>query len=528
MSQIQNETSSANLQWLEVYAGTTNELLPDSARNLVRSLLRAALEDLEDLERQIAEADSMDSLLLKRVDDTSTRISRLRIAIAPHQTLPTEVLAEVFVNCIEDHSIRIPVPASQQIHWRLGHICSRWRSVALSETCLWNTIFFRYNPQKHTSIPPALQEALNRSAQGPLRLIIYCPPDAIGDPDIISDLIARYAHRCTDIQFSFPENKMKAFLANACTSFEALETASLAISKEHHNDIAHPFLQGARVFESAPRLRKLMLHGVWSPNNVALTLEDVNFPWRQLTHIELFTGSVVPSTAHALFIMCPNLQDCCFVSNVHGDGVFREMITASPSDITLPHLRHLHLGSPNPSFIFEIIRPLILPALTGVTQHFEIDISTRKQPFAALISLIRRSRCRLTKVEIVQKFMFGDLHPHYPDDMEALLELLPDVTTFWERGFVIPVSSLQRILAGELLNSVRSFQCSTNSIATCALFVDIVEARWTNEGNGGAILEEAFINNYVSAALQDDFFKEGARLHEIQERLKMKQRKINM
>ncbi|RDB21705.1 hypothetical protein Hypma_011292 [Hypsizygus marmoreus] len=527
MSQIQNETSSANLQWLEVYAGTTNELLPDSARNLVRSLLRAALEDLEDLERQIAEADSMDSLLLKRVDDTSTRISRLRIAIAPHQTLPTEVLAEVFVNCIEDHSIRIPVPASQQIHWRLGHICSRWRSVALSETCLWNTIFFRYNPQKHTSIPPALQEALNRSAQGPLRLIIYCPPDAIGDPDIISDLIARYAHRCTDIQFSFPENKMKAFLANACTSFEALETASLAISKEHHNDIAHPFLQGARVFESAPRLRKLMLHGVWSPNNVALTLEDVNFPWRQLTHIELFTGSVVPSTAHALFIMCPNLQDCCFVSNVHGDGVFREMITASPSDITLPHLRHMHLGSANPSFIFEIMRPLILPALTGVTQHFEIDISTRKQPFAPLILLIRRSRCRLTKVDIMQKVKSRDLS-HSPDDMEALLELLPDVTAFWELGFVIPVSCLQRILAGELLHSVRMFHCSLNSVAAYSLFVDIVEARWTNESNGGAILEEAVSYNYGSEALHDDILKERARLREIQERLNMKQRIVDV
>ncbi|RDB15146.1 hypothetical protein Hypma_005177 [Hypsizygus marmoreus] len=326
MSHSENETSSANLQWLEAHAGTTNELLSASRRNLVRSLLRAALQDLEHLERQITETDSMDSLLLKRVDDTSTRISRLRIAIAPHQTLPKEVLAEVFVNCIEEPSVRtpvpvrIPVPASQQIHWRLGHICSRWRDVALSEPRLWNTILFIHNPRNHTSLPPALQEALNRSAQGPLRLRIYCPPDAIGDPDIISDLTAHYAHRCTDIQFSFPENKMKTFLANACTTFEALETAMLVISREHDIDIAHPFLQGARVFESASRLRKLTLHGAWSPNNVALTLEDVNFPWRQLTHIELYTGSVVPSTAHALFIMCPNLQDCCFVSNVHGDG----------------------------------------------------------------------------------------------------------------------------------------------------------------------------------------------------------------
>ncbi|RDB21662.1 hypothetical protein Hypma_011273 [Hypsizygus marmoreus] len=74
MSHIQDEMSSANLQLLEAHAGTTNELLSDSDRNLVRSLLRAALQDLEDLERQIAETDSADSHLLKRADDTSTRI----------------------------------------------------------------------------------------------------------------------------------------------------------------------------------------------------------------------------------------------------------------------------------------------------------------------------------------------------------------------------------------------------------------------------------------------------------------------
>ncbi|RDB21661.1 hypothetical protein Hypma_011272 [Hypsizygus marmoreus] len=436
--------------------------------------------------------------------------------------LPTEVLAEVFVNCFQDPSVQIPVPASQQILWHLGHICSRWRDIALGEARLWNDIFFSHNPQKHTSIPPALQEALNRSAQGPLRLTIDCPPDAIGDPDIISDLIARYAHRCTVIQFSFPEIKMRAFLADACPTFEALETASLVISREHYNDVAHPFLQGARAFESASMLRKLILHGAWTPNNDPLTLEDVKFPWRQLTHIGLYTDSVIPSTAHALFIMCPNLQDFRLESNNHGDG---EMIANLPSDITVPHLRHMHLGSTNPSFIFEVIRPLILPALTSFTQHFESDIPPRKQPFASLISLIRRSRCRLTKVEIMKKLILRDT-PHPPDDMEALLEILPHVTSFWELGFLIPVSSLQRILAGELLNSVRSLRCSLDNIAAYSLFVDIVEARWTNESNGGAILEEAVGYNCASEALHDSILRERMRVREIQERLKMKQRRV--
>ncbi|RDB21636.1 hypothetical protein Hypma_011282 [Hypsizygus marmoreus] len=526
MSRNQNETSSANLQWVEAHAGTTNELLSDSDRNLVRSLLRAALQDLKDLERQIAETDSMDSLLLERADDTTTRISRLRIAIAPHQRLPTEVLAEVFVNCIGDRSVEIPVPASQHIPWHLGHICARWRNVALSEPRLWNTIFFTYHPRKHTSIPPALQEALNRSGQGPLTFIIVCisHTHTISAPDIIPNLISRYAYRCTEIRLVLPELQMKAFLEDPSISLDSLETANLAFSIGCRHNITHTFFQEAPVFASASRLRKLILHGAWSQNNSPFTLEDVNGPWRQLTHIGLYTGSVIPSTAHALFIMCPNLQDCCLESNIHGDG---EMITTSLSDIILPHLRRMHLGSPNPSFIFEIIRPLILPALTSFTQHFEIDISTRKQPFASLISLIRRSHCRLTKVEITQKVMPEDLS-HPPDDMEALLELLPDVTTFCQVRFVIAVSLLQRMLAGELLNSVRTFRCSLNSIAAYALFVDIVEARWTNESNGGAILEEAVSYNYGSEALHDGILKERMRVREIQERLKMKLRKVDV
>ncbi|RDB15147.1 hypothetical protein Hypma_005178 [Hypsizygus marmoreus] len=182
------------------------------------------------------------------------------------------------------------------------------------------------------------------------------------------------------------------------------------------------------------------------------------------------------------------------------------MITASPSDITLPHLRHLHLGAQTHLSLRDH-PPSYSPALTGVTQHFEIDISTRKQPFAALISLIRRSRCRLTKVEIVQKFMFGDLHPHYPDDMEALLELYQ---TSRHSGSAdhsnalrtasphVPYCGISSRLGGRTKAMVVPFSREPSSTIMC------------------------------QQALQDDFFKEGARLHEIQERLKMKQRKINM
>ncbi|RDB21592.1 hypothetical protein Hypma_011267 [Hypsizygus marmoreus] len=524
MNHSQNERSSANLQWLEAHAGTTNELLSASNRSLVRSLLHAALQDLEHLERQVSQIDSTDTLLLKRANDTSTRISRLRIAIAPHQTLPTEVLAEVFVNCIQDLSVEIPVPASQHIPWRLGHICARWRTIALSEPRLWNAILFAYHPRKHTSIPPALQAALNQSGQGPLRFEIWCTLKTISDPDIIPDLIARYAHRCTDIVFTLPEHQMKAFLENPSMSFDSLETAMLKIPVGRRHTITHPFLQGARVFESASRFRNLTLHGAWSPKDVALTPEDVNFPWRQLTHIQLCTDSVILSTAHALFIMCPNLQDFCLESHIRGDG---EMITNSPSDIVLPHLRRMHLASRDPSYIFEILRPLILPTLASFSQHFEIYDPTMKQPFAPLISLIRRSRCCLTKVVIMQQLMPRDLS-HPPDEMDALLELLPHVTTFWECGFVIPVPSLQRILAGDLLNSVRSLRCSLNSIAAYALFVDIIEARWMSEGNGTAILEEAIIYNYASAALQDGIRKQRMRIRQIQKRLKMKHRKVTV
>ncbi|RDB15142.1 hypothetical protein Hypma_005173, partial [Hypsizygus marmoreus] len=105
-------------------------------------------------------------------------------------------------------------------------------------------------PQKHTVMPEALEEAISRSGLGHLTFRISYSSNIIGDQDIVPDLIAAD----------------EAFLENDSISFGSLEAAALMIMASGFPILPpnYPFLQGARVFDSVSTLRKFTLYGLFS------------------------------------------------------------------------------------------------------------------------------------------------------------------------------------------------------------------------------------------------------------------------
>ncbi|KAF9460192.1 hypothetical protein BDZ94DRAFT_1121969, partial [Collybia nuda] len=62
---------------------------------------------------------------LKENFDNITKYKRM---ISPLKSLPNEIISKIF----EEYAAGLPHPP-----WLVGHICSRWREIALSTPALW-------------------------------------------------------------------------------------------------------------------------------------------------------------------------------------------------------------------------------------------------------------------------------------------------------------------------------------------------------------------------------------------------------
>ncbi|KAG6860391.1 hypothetical protein C0995_011741 [Termitomyces sp. Mi166 len=117
------QSENALINKLENIAGVTNE---------------NALSDTEILQGHVLLAKARDDLY----DHSSLadHISRLSIALAPHKSLPPEILERILrFNPHRTAIVHVPVNLTQY-PWVLGRVCSSWRRISRSIPDLWYTL----------------------------------------------------------------------------------------------------------------------------------------------------------------------------------------------------------------------------------------------------------------------------------------------------------------------------------------------------------------------------------------------------
>ncbi|KAJ7727359.1 hypothetical protein B0H16DRAFT_1210998, partial [Mycena metata] len=96
----------------------------------------APMEDDSTLKSVECEAPLASSLLEQR-DRERITAAVLRHLVAPIRTLPVELFAEIFSLTIRDESDFLYKPTHFQDAYRVSHVCSEWRQIALSTPQLW-------------------------------------------------------------------------------------------------------------------------------------------------------------------------------------------------------------------------------------------------------------------------------------------------------------------------------------------------------------------------------------------------------
>lgn len=356
--------------------------------------------------------------------------------VAPVLRLPPEISSEIFIRCIDDvwrnHCSRISVL------FALGSICGAWRDLTWAMPWLWNKISVDLD-RSSASRCALLEGWLSRSRNYPLSIQLRGGHHRTSFTSQTLDIISHFSERWQHIDFRAVAPECLEKLAKIQTQLPLLTSVVLA------GDTTYPTIQ---IFGVAPQLKEVKLIG--------LKLTQVTLPMTQLTRLKI----PIYLLEECLDVLrcAPRLAACVLNFNaIQWGNVLPLMV--------VPQIESLELltRQANSRPISHFMDFLSLPSVH--TLKFTMDFSLF--PYKSFISLINRSSCSLTRLDLscvstsddhllqclsavsLLKVLalgyingrispFRMLNPNHASDFGYTKPLLPNLGTFiyiaWEAG----------------------------------------------------------------------------------------------
>ena len=290
----------------------TNYTPTDSEILQIKQFLTEPLKRLSSLDAEIDRVQSILNELHRERCALSDEIEAHRALISPIRQLPLDVLGEIFVHCLPEG--RNAVMSSQEAPILLGHICSAWRSIALSTPWLWSSLHIptptptqiietgqvpaQPDPtfiSKMERRREAAGEWISRSGESPISISVCSPrhaysyglqPSNMKPFEIAITQILASSHRWKNVDFRATEDSFSLLQQLAEDDVPLLE--SLVIVGGSLTNAWDPLASdfGERWTEfsgllSARKLRKLSL------SYLKEDLLSLPVRWSQLTHLNL-------------------------------------------------------------------------------------------------------------------------------------------------------------------------------------------------------------------------------------------------
>ncbi|KAK2464425.1 hypothetical protein APHAL10511_003573 [Amanita phalloides] len=422
------ETTPADLKHLDnghsVYTGTD-----------FRDALRDAKEALRLLDRRLSRP-ICDTRAQMDIEDLRERaqeaVNIFETALSPNRRLPSVVLEQIFLCCIEDdptmHIVAedrpetpdyIPEssdelseseladedfpydgesedePAELPIQLALSHVCSRWRTIALSTKQLWRNVnIMPFNEESKAFAQEWLSRAGNLHVSISITEVDYCTDSDLHT--ILIDFLSAYKLRDLELPlYSATWPQIPSILSELPLKCVA-ELESLSLYDTDFIGSEHISFRSSRY----PNLKRIALDGNFNMTSFML-------PWKTLRHLDLDSEAVqlddflrecvlletcslylsyVPSAPFNA-IRLPKLRELSLsLASGHGtvrnifhsldvpnleilvlDGASKERLTAATLDsLEFPRLRHLSIGEV--SFVLHVPALLNrLPSLEEIT-----------------------------------------------------------------------------------------------------------------------------------------------------------------
>ncbi|KDR83129.1 hypothetical protein GALMADRAFT_58315, partial [Galerina marginata CBS 339.88] len=157
---------------------SNNDPPSETAIHKVKTYLVTPLQELAEVNSEISQLEERLRSLTEKRDSIQISTNRYIAILSPIRRLPPDILHEVFYHCLSTH--RNPIMAASEAPMLLTHVCSSWRTIALSSPRLWaqlhitfcdNYRAFRSRAEKTLQIRcDVVKEWLGRSGTCPLSI----------------------------------------------------------------------------------------------------------------------------------------------------------------------------------------------------------------------------------------------------------------------------------------------------------------------------------------------------------------------
>ncbi|KAK7043360.1 hypothetical protein R3P38DRAFT_3347512 [Favolaschia claudopus] len=366
--------------------------LPPDLPKLKTRLFGASL----DLERYDTAIRKLETELSRLTSERSALLSYTKLCrsvLSPINTIPNELLAEIFGFCFphelyqiaDDTTTTNEVDRVSHHHLlQLAQVCSRWNRIAMHTPKLWSTIavetvLWKRCPLKTDTLIELLESALSRGNIHPLTLRISISTTRICG--LVLQSLFRHSKRWKAVDFW-----SSAGPSGALTSMPSLDLAQLATL---YVDVESTW-KDIRIFQNAPRLTKLAF--TRDPEDLPL------LPWGQIeavTYDSLDTANAIHSmvsllrmATNALFFeiyldvrdfeVLHDPSDLRFISPMR--DLYIDLISPIDDDtavahlfdsLTLPDLESLDLGAAEDTLppLWSATHFLVLAERSGFESH---------------------------------------------------------------------------------------------------------------------------------------------------------------
>ncbi|KAJ3834644.1 hypothetical protein F5878DRAFT_347573 [Lentinula raphanica] len=449
-----------------------------------------------------------------RVRATVSQFQELLTPI-PIDRLPTEILVEIFL-ILRDTSKEYTTTITQGV-WPLTYVSHKWRSTTVSLPMLWSYISIGEIEEPAKDQLQLLKTALARSSSHPLHLEASFSSYVPSEPD--SDTSLSVGSQATNsIPFWPSESQLSSAMMRAVVQHsDQWVTAHIDIV---YADCLRP------IYRRLSSLEKLTFWGDSYGNSflfsVAPKLRDVEIrnvnssmfqlPWKQFVrfHESLYYFNDDP-LFHYLQILrnYPQLED-------FGDDYDGEHEQVSHQSVTHDKLKAFSCTD------FRLIRCLTLPSLRNLhLRAHSISFPAREQVPAAH-ELLNRSRCtsslRVLHLESVLldrsvfdlleftkglaelNFTFGQWETSKNAFMKHLINRMSVGHKSQESGKQVLIPRLESFT----INIRKSYLYDTSICENQFIdekYVDMVEGRWNNSGNGVSRLRVVKFESNISTKL---------------------------
>jgi hypothetical protein len=411
-------------------------------------------------------------------------------ALSPTARIPSEILTEIFqIACqpVDNGHRQAVTPLF------IGSICGLWRDTAWSTPLLWSTILLDVSRKQHGAQVQLLGDWLLRARSAPLSIKLIAEDEyeyvVCAFQAIMQVLIARSDYWLTFDSLLPPQ--CHHIFKNI--NFPMLTSVSLHPPKSTISTFNAP----PDIFLTAPKLFNVDLSGY---NFASMVL-----PWEQVRRFKTQLLTVTESLK--ILQQSPNLQECHLEYVYSSDSFISKPIVPHAQ---LKHLDVMLIKAASVSF-FDCIS---LPSLSDLRIHYS---GPEKLPLSPIISLIRRSACRLERLSVEIKSDDTDLIScleAIPSLIHLHLEILGSAHTAMgfnpamglTRRFVTsldPLGNPSRLL----LPNLKYFDYKGPVLCDCRTIIDMLARRWYLS-DGGTQLKLAKVLStdryYITADVQEE------------------------